>query len=85
MSFYDPGERYKTVKPFYRTLKDIAKSTVGLKEEPSHPKHIQVFALFSHFEYLMWTSAMVTSQTAVLTEDPIGIWTRHYDTKMTAV
>ena len=26
---------------------------------------------------------MVTSQTAVLTEDPMGIWIRHYDTKMT--
>ena len=85
MSFYDPVERYKTVKQFFRTLKDIAKSTVGLKEEPSHPKHIQVFALISHFVYLMWTSAMVTSQTAVLTEDPMGIWIRHYDTKMATV
>lgn len=83
--FYDPGERYKIVKQFYRTLKDIAKGTIGLREEPSHPKHIQVFALISHFVYVLWTSAMVTSQTALLTEDPMGIWTRYYDIKMTAV
>jgi hypothetical protein len=83
--FYDPGERYKIVKQFYRTLKDIARGTVGLREEPSHPKHIQVFALISHFVYVLWTSAMVTSQTTLLTEDPMGIWTRHYDIKMTVV
>jgi len=84
LPFYNPGERYKIVKQFFRTLKDIAKSTVGLREEPSHPKHVQVFALISHFVYVLWTSAMVTSKTALLMEDPMGIWTRHYDTKMTS-
>lgn len=81
---YDPKVRRPIVRQFYSCLRDIVKSTLGLNDEPKHPKHVQVFALISYFVYLLWTSAMVTSQTAVLTEDPMGIWIRHFDVKMAA-
>ena len=70
LKYYDTLERYRAVKQFVVTVKDIVKATLGLREEPTHSKHIQVFALISHFVYLMWTSAMVNSQTSILTEDP---------------
>ena len=84
LPYYDPKVRRPIVRQFYSCVKDIVKSTLGLRDEPKHPRHVQVFALISHFVYLLWTSAMVTSQTAVLTEDPMGIWTGHFDIKMSA-
>ena len=84
LKYYDTLGRYRAVKQFVVTAKDIVKATLGLREEPTHSKHIQVFALISHFVYLMWTSAMVNSQTSILTEDPMGIWARYYDPKMSS-
>jgi hypothetical protein len=84
LPYYDPKIRSQIVRQFQSCVRDIVKSTLGLREVPKHPKHIQVFALISHFVYLLWTSAMVTNQTAVLTEDPMGIWIRHFDIKMSA-
>lgn len=57
---------------------------MGLREEPTHPRHVQMFALISHLVYLLWTAAMVTNQTSVLTEDPMEIWTRYFDIKLSA-
>lgn len=84
LPYYDPKVRSQIVRQFQSCVRDIVKSTLGLREVPKHPRHVQVFALISHFVYLLWTSAMVTNQTAVLTEDPMGIWIRHFDIKMSA-
>ena len=83
--YYNCRDRRSMVKKFYSVVKDIAKNTVGVNEVPVHNKHVQVFALISHFVYLIWTSAMVTHNHALLMEDPMGIWVRHFNTKMVAV
>ena len=83
--YYNCRDRRSMVKKFYGVVKDIAKNTVGVNEVPVHGKHVQVFALISHFVYLIWTSAMVTHNDSLLMEDPMGIWVRHFNTKMVAV
>ena len=84
LPYYDPKVRCEKVRQFQSCVREIVKSTLGLRDEPKHPRHVQVFALISYFVYLLWTSAMVKNETEVLTADPMGIWIRHFDIKLSA-
>ena len=81
---YDTQNRLVTIRRFFKdVVKVIAKSALGPDpESPTTKRHVQVFALISHFVYLMWTSALVLNQDKLLLEDPMGLWNRHFEPKL---
>jgi hypothetical protein len=82
--YYNTQNRLVTIKKFFKdVVKVIARAALGPDpESPTSKRHVQVFALISHFVYLMWTSALVLNQDSLLLEDPIGLWNRHFEPKL---
>jgi len=81
---YDTQSRLVTIRKFVKdVVKVIAKGVLGSDpDSPTSKRHVQVFAVISHFVYLMWTSALVLNQDRLLLEDPMGLWNRHFEPKL---
>ena len=82
---YNVEERREYVRGYSQFLKDIMKVDLLDGEDPGHDRHVQVYAVYLHFHYLVWNFAMASNDSSLLDVERVSaIFERYFSTKLTS-
>jgi len=82
---YDTSVRKDCVNNYYLLMKDLIQSILPGDCGSDHPLHVQAWAIFAHFNYLIFTYAMLTNNDEMLRSNALSLWNLHFDAKIKAI
>ena len=82
---YDTSVRKDCVNSYYLLMKDLIQSILPGECGSDHPLHVQAWAIFAHFNYLIFTYAMLTNNDEMLRSNALSLWNLHFDAKIKAI
>ena len=78
---YDTAKRKECLNSYYLLMKELIRSVLSGEHGSDHPLHVQAWAIFAHFHYLIFTYAMLTNQDELLRSNVLSLWNLHFDAK----
>lgn len=82
---YDTAKRKECLNSYYLLMKELIRSVLSGEHGSDHPLHVQAWAIFAHFHYLIFTYAMLTNQDELLRSNVLSLWNLHFDAKIKAI
>jgi hypothetical protein len=82
---YDTAVRKDCLNCYYLIMKDLIQSILPGECGSEHPWHVQAWAIFAHFNYLIFTYAMLTNSDEILRSNALSLWNLHFDAKIKAI
>jgi len=82
---YDISVRKDCLNSYYLLMKDLIQSILPGECGGDHPLHVQAWAIFAHFHYLIFTHSMLTNSDEMLRSNALSLWNLHFDAKIKSI